>query len=59
MARLLACMLLGSVLSLSLVGCAEKTQVKETKKVETPGGTNTQTTTIEEKKTGDNPPANP
>jgi len=40
-------------MSLGMVGCAEKTKVQETKTTQTPGGTKTETTTTEEKKTGD------
>jgi hypothetical protein len=53
MKRLIVCLLLGLATALPIVGCAEKTQVQETKTVETPGGETkvTKETTVE--KTGD------
>ncbi|HMC10049.1 MAG TPA: hypothetical protein VKH44_02120 [Pirellulaceae bacterium] len=63
MHRIAVCFLVAFGLSLGVVGCAEKTQVKETKTTTTPGGTTTETKVDEVKKTGDNkdaaPPANP
>jgi hypothetical protein len=47
------CILFGVALTVGFVGCAEKTKVQETKKIETPEGSKTQTTTVEERKTGD------
>ena len=52
-ARLLLAIFVVAGLSLGLVGCAEKTTTKETKSVSTPTGSKTETTTTEEKKTGD------
>ena len=53
MKRIAVCCLVALGMSLGMVGCAEKTQVKETKTVTTPGGSDTTTKTTEEKKTGD------
>jgi len=53
MKRIAVCCLFVLGMSLGMVGCAEKTQVKEQTKVTTPGGTDTKTTTVEDKKTGD------
>ena len=53
MKRIAVCCLVALGMSLGMGGCAEKTQVKETKTVTTPGGSDTKTTTVEEKKTGD------
>jgi hypothetical protein len=67
MKRIVVGMLFAAAMSIGMVGCAEKTQVKETKTTETPTGTKTETKTDEIKKTGDEaapstttpPPANP
>jgi len=59
MKRIVACILVVVATSLGLVGCAEKTEVKKTTKVETPQGTTEKTTTEEVRKTGDNPPGTP
>jgi hypothetical protein len=59
MKRVAICFLAVVGLSLGMVGCAEKTQVQETKKVETPEGSTTVETTKEVTKSGDNPPAAP
>jgi hypothetical protein len=53
MKRIAVCCLFVLAMSLGMVGCAEKSKVQETKKVETPSGSKTETTTTEEKKTGD------
>jgi hypothetical protein len=53
MKRFTVCLLLGLATSLPIVGCAEKTQVQETKEVTTPGGTTTEETTKSVEKTGD------
>jgi hypothetical protein len=53
MKRILVCILFVFGLSAGIVGCSEKTQVKKTETVNTPGGSDTKTTTIEDKKTGD------
>jgi hypothetical protein len=62
MKRIAVCILLGSAMTIGLVGCAEKTKVEKKETVSTPGGSDTKTTTTTESKTGDqkeNPPANP
>ena len=53
MKRFAVCLLTVVGISLGLTGCAEKTQVQETKKIETPGGSTTVETTKEVTKTGD------
>ena len=53
MKRILASVLVLSVMSVGLVGCSEKTKVQDKKTVTTPGGSSTTTTTTETKKTGD------
>lgn len=53
MKRIAICLLLGVAMTAGFVGCAEKAKVQETKKVTTDGGSTTQTTTVEETKTGD------
>ena len=40
-------------LTIGTIGCAEHTKTKETTRVETPGGSDTKTVTVDEKKTGD------
>ena len=59
MKRIVVCLMIATGMTVGAIGCTEKTQVQKTTKVETPEGTNTKTTTIEEKKTGENPPPNP
>jgi len=59
MKRILIGVLLMTGLSIGIVGCAEKSQVKETKTTTTPGGSTTETKTDEIKKTGDNKVENP
>jgi len=49
-------LVLGVMTPFALVGCAEKSEVKSTDTVTTPGGTTTAETTTEVKKTGENPP---
>jgi hypothetical protein len=44
-------------LSLGIVGCGEKSEVKTEDKISTPGGTSTTTSTTEIKQTGKNPPS--
>ena len=53
MKRIAVCLLLGVAMTAGFVGCAEKSKTVETKRIETPGGSKTETTTTEEKKTGD------
>jgi hypothetical protein len=53
MKRIAVCCLFALAMSLGMGGCAENTKVQETKKVETPGGSTTEKTTVEETKTGD------
>ena len=53
MYRIAVCLLCLGGMTFGIVGCAEKTKVEKTTKVQTPGGTDTKTITIEEKKTGD------
>ncbi|MBW8884209.1 MAG: hypothetical protein JF612_05410 [Planctomycetia bacterium] len=53
MKRIAVCCLFVLGMSLGMVGCAEKAKVQETKTTQTPGGSKTETTTVEEKKTGD------
>jgi hypothetical protein len=49
-------LILGAITPFALVGCAEKSEVKSTDTVTTPGGTTTTESSTEIKKTGDNPP---
>jgi len=44
-------------MSLAIVGCGEKSEVKSTDTVSTPGGTSTVTKETKIKQTGDNPPS--
>jgi hypothetical protein len=44
-------------MSLGIVGCGEKSEVKSTDTVSTPGGKTTTTTETEIKQTGKNPPS--
>ncbi len=53
MKRFLASALIVGVSTFGLVGCDQKSEVKEEKTVSTPSGTDKVTTTVEEKKTGD------
>ena len=53
MCRTLVALLCLVGLSLGIAGCAEKTQVKEQTRIDTPGGSSTKTVTVEERKTGD------
>jgi hypothetical protein len=55
---LVPALLLGLTSTLGVVGCGEKSEVKQTEQVSTPGGTTTTETTKEIKSTGDNPPPN-
>ena len=57
MKRVITAALIASVASIGLIGCTEKSSVKQETKIKTPGGTTTITTEKEIKKTGDNPPA--
>ncbi len=59
MKRILGSMLVLSMLSLGVVGCAEKTEVKKESSVETPSGETSTTTTTETEKSGENPPPAP
>jgi hypothetical protein len=59
MKRIVVCGLFAFAVSLGLAGCSEKTEVKQEKSVQTPGGTTTQTETKEVTKSGDNPPPAP
>ena len=56
MKQLLASVLVLSLFSLGVVGCADKATITKETKVSTPGGTTTVTIEEEVKKTGDNPP---
>jgi uncharacterized protein YjbJ (UPF0337 family) len=59
MKRLLTAALVAGVFSVfGLTGCGEKSEVKQTETVSTPGGSTTTETTKEIKSTGDNPPPN-
>jgi hypothetical protein len=53
MKRIAVCCLFALGMSVGMVGCAEKTKVEKKETVTTPGGSDTKTTTVEEKKTGD------
>jgi hypothetical protein len=53
MKRILASVLVLSVLSIGLVGCGDKTKVQKKETVSTPGGSTEKTTTQETKTTGD------
>ena len=56
MKRILASIMVLSILSIGLVGSAEEAKVEKKTTVETPGGTSTMTQSMQVKKTGDNPP---
>ena len=53
MKRILASVLVLSVLSIGLVGCGDKTKVQKKESVSTPSGSQEKTTTTETKTTGD------
>jgi len=53
MKRVLASVLMLSVVSVGLVGCGEKTKVEKKTTVSTPGGSETTKSTTETTKTGD------
>jgi hypothetical protein len=53
MKRFIASALIIGVSTIGLVGCEQKSEVTDQKVIKTPGGTDTVTTKIEEKKTGD------
>ena len=57
MKRAIAATLIVSVVSIGLIGCTEKSSVKQETKIKTPNGTTTITTEKEIKKTGNTPPA--
>jgi hypothetical protein len=57
MIRKFACLLMTGAFALGAVGCSETTEVKEEKKVTTPGGETKTTETKTTEKSGDNPPA--
>jgi hypothetical protein len=59
MRRFINCGLLVGTLSLSFVGCAEKSSTTTEVKVKTPEGTTTETIRKDVEKTGKNPPAAP
>ena len=56
MKRCITSILTLSILSLGLVGCAEKTTTKTETQTSSPGGKTTVTAEKEVKKTGENPP---
>ncbi len=56
MKQLFASVLVLSLFSTVMVGCAEKSSSTTETKVSTPGGTTTVTVEKEVKQTGDNPP---
>jgi hypothetical protein len=56
MKRILSSVVMLGLLSVSVLGCAEKASTTEETKVTTPGGTTTVTVEKEVAKTGDNPP---
>jgi hypothetical protein len=53
MYRTLVCLLCLCGLTLGTLGCAEKSKTQQQTKIQTPGGTETKTVTVEDKKTGD------
>jgi hypothetical protein len=53
MYRTLVCLLCLTGLTLAPLGCAEKSKSQHETKVTTPGGSDTKTVTVEDKKTGD------
>ena len=57
MKRILASVMVLSVLSIGFVGCGEKAKVEKKTTVETPNGSTEKTETTEVKTTGDAPPA--
>ena len=56
MKRILASVLVLSVMSIGLVGCADKSSKKTETKTSTPSGSTTTTQETTVKKTGENPP---
>jgi hypothetical protein len=59
MKRFVTAALLAALCSTTgLVGCSEKSQIKEKETVSTPGGQTTTETTKEIKSSGENPPPN-
>jgi len=56
MKRFITSILTLSIVSLSLVGCADKSTSKTETQITTPGGKTTVTTEKEVKKEGENPP---
>ena len=61
MKRIAFCVVFGIAASALFVGCADKTEVKKTTTVETPGGSTTKTEATTVEKTGEHKdaPANP
>jgi len=57
MKRILASVVVLSILSIGFVGCGDKATKKTETKTSTPGGSTTTTHEDTVKKTGDNPPA--
>jgi len=56
MKRIVISLMALSMLSLGVIGCAEKAKTTTEVKQSTPNGTTTETTTREVQKTGENPP---
>jgi hypothetical protein len=56
MKRMICAALMLSLVSLTMIGCAEKTSTKTETEIKTPGGTTTITTEKDVKQTGNNPP---
>ena len=56
MKRILASVMVLSILSIGLVGCGDKASKKTETKTSTPGGSTTTTQETTVKKTGENPP---
>ena len=58
MKRVIAITVVAGLVSISLIGCNEKSKssTKQETTIDTPGGSTTITTEKETKKTGDNPP---
>jgi hypothetical protein len=54
--RIVVALLISGMLSIGILGCAEKSSTKTETRVKTPGGTTTITIEKEVKKTGENPP---
>ena len=53
MKRLIASALIVGVSTFGLVGCEQKSEVKDVKEIKTPGGTEKVTTKVTDEKTGD------